>query len=283
MAVEEKLPDKKDLPKKGIIKSLTEMFKSMKDTEDSAGGLGGMFSALELLAPILEPFQIILEIIGMLFSVMAAEILPPLMEALEPIFEMLIDLAPLFKEIGKLIGGMVKSILPLLVKAFMSIMKAIMPLLPVLIDLAKKILPILIEVVVHIVNVITAVLKPILNWLASLSASELAAVMYALFVGIAFFYGLLHAPPGAGVVVGLAFAGLVAAIMLPMLFAEGGIVTQPTMGIVGEAGAEAVVPLDEWRDSNQEVIWALEDNGEKLDHINRQLYFATRKRRGALR
>jgi len=50
-------------------------------------------------------------------------------------------------------------------------------------------------------------------------------------------------------------------------------VTQPTIALLGEAGPEAVVPLHQTEEftgqttNNEEVIWTLEDNGEKLDRI----------------
>ena len=42
------------------------------------------------------------------------------------------------------------------------------------------------------------------------------------------------------------FSGLGGGAMpsMPTLFAEGGLVTRPTMGVVGEAGPEAIFPLD---------------------------------------
>lgn len=245
------------------------MFKSMKGTESASGGLGGVFSALEILEPLLMPFQIILEIVGGLFAVMAGEILPPLMEALQPVFDILIDLMPTFKSLGKIIGKLLAAVLPLLVIVFIDIFKALAPLIPILLDLAEKLLPMLIDVIMVIVNVIVSALKPILDWLNSLSAGQLAAVMYALFVGMAFLYGMLHAPPGAGVIVGAAMAAVVAGVMSPMLFEEGGLVTKPTLGIV-EAG-EGVFSLDEWRDSNQDVIYGLEDNREVLERIEGEL------------
>jgi len=266
----------KDLPKKKTTKNLTEMFKSIKGTESASNSLEGVFSALELLEPLLMPLQVILEIIGMLFGVMAGEILPPLMEALEPIFDMLIDLAPMFEELGAIFGQLIAAVLPTLVQLFIDVFKALLPVIPILLDLAQKLLPILVDVILHIVNVIVAVLKPILNWLNSLSAGQLAAVMYALFVGMAFFYGLMHAPPGAGVALGTAMAGMVAAVMAPMLsLQEGGILTRPTIVEAGHGG-EAVIPLDEWRNSNQELIWATEDNGERLERIEGQLVMQNR-------
>lgn len=273
-----------DLPKKKTIKGLKDMFKAMKGSESATGGLSLMFSALELLEPILMPLQVILEIIGALFAVMAGEILPPLMEALEPLFDMLLDLMPFFKDLGAAIGQLLAAVLPLLVQAFKDIFTALTPLIPIILDLVQKLLPILIEVIVIIVNVIVSVLKPILEWLSSLSPGQLAALMYTLFVGMAFFYGMMHAPGPAGIVLGLALAGLVAAVMSPMLsLQEGGILTRPTVVEAGHGGGEVVAPLDEWRDSNEEIVYALEDQNDLLQSIDRRLYFANRKVRGAIR
>ena len=275
----------KDLPKEKTIKGLTAMFKEIKKSSPAAGPLAGVFGALEMLEPLLMPLQVILEIVGALFEVMAGEILPPLMEALQPVFDFLIELTPLFKQLGSLIGNMVKAIMPLLVKSFMDVLKAIFPIIPKILELAEKVLPILIDIVVKIVQIITVALKPILDWLNSLSPGELAAVIYALLVGLAFFYGMAHAPPGYGAIMGAAMAAFVAGFMAPLLFLQaGGILTKATPLIAGEAGAEAVIPLDEWRDSNQELIWATEDNGARLDRIEGELIMMRRfPRRGVIR
>ena len=75
--------------------------------------------------------------------------------------------------------------------------------------------------------------------------------------------------------VGAAFGGLTA-------FAEGGIVTGPVMGLVGEAGSEAIIPLDrlpqlmqqsqgnqtgEFTLRGQDLILALERSGDFRSRI----------------
>jgi hypothetical protein len=58
---------------------------------------------------------------------------------------------------------------------------------------------------------------------------------------------ILGAIPGAKQIAGAAGkVGNVISKVWP--FAEGGIVTQPTLGLVGEAGPEAIIPLDRWRE-----------------------------------
>jgi hypothetical protein len=70
---------------------------------------------------------------------------------------------------------------------------------------------------------------------ASAAMKEAAAKTLSAYAGI----------PFAGVALGLAAVSSIVAVMssLPK-FAEGGIVTSATMGIFGEAGPEAVMPLD---------------------------------------
>jgi phage-related protein len=61
---------------------------------------------------------------------------------------------------------------------------------------------------------------------------------------------ILGAIPGAGAIAGA--AGRVGGVISKVWpFAEGGIVTAPTMGLVGEAGPEAIIPLDRFREFQQ--------------------------------
>lgn len=70
---------------------------------------------------------------------------------------------------------------------------------------------------------------------ASAAAKEAAAKTLSAYAGV----------PFAGLALGVAgVAGIVAAIQSIPEFAEGGIVTQATLGVFGEAGPEAVMPLD---------------------------------------
>jgi len=62
---------------------------------------------------------------------------------------------------------------------------------------------------------------------------------------------ILGAIPGAGAIAGAAgrVGGAIgSAVSRYYQFAEGGIVTAPTMGLVGEAGPEAIIPLDRFRE-----------------------------------
>lgn len=85
---------------------------------------------------------------------------------------------------------------------------------------------------------------------------------------------------GIGDVVGDVASGIGDAISSISPFASGGIVTQPTLGLVGEAGPEAIIPLDQL----SEVIGAnrtikIEQNiqGITADEVERQTMRAFRK------
>ena len=73
----EKIPERK-------IKETGKMFKALKGAASAAGPLGMVFQALEVLSPILEAFEPILDAVGALFDIMAANIIPQLIEVMKP-------------------------------------------------------------------------------------------------------------------------------------------------------------------------------------------------------
>jgi len=89
--------------------------------------------------------------------------------------------------------------------------------------------------------------KQITAILMSVTAERAAALAKVAFHKAVAFAGALaaHAPiPFVGVALGLAAAAAIAAYLAGAIqFAEGGIVNGPTLGLVGEAGPEAIIPL----------------------------------------
>lgn len=76
----------------------------------------------------------------------------------------------------------------------------------------------------------------------------------------------LFANPAAGVAVGVglvALGSLLKSIKVAKIpaFAEGGIVTKPTIGMIGEAGKEAVIPLDQLAGIIQKTIYGISGRG----------------------
>ena len=276
---EEEVLSEENMPKKKHFKGLTKMFKSIKGAGLSAGSLGGVFSAMELLSPLLKPLEVVMKIIGGLFAAMAAEILPPLMEALEPVFDMLMDLTPLFTEIGVYIGELVAEFLPPLITILLDFMEAIKPLIPkimeiirAVMELAMKVLPILIDIFLKVADIVLAVLKPILDWLGSLSAAELGAVIYAFGLGLSAIWGFMHmgGPWGAA-----AATAIWATTMVPLLsMQEGGIAMSPTRAMVGDVpGGEIVAPLTPFNRRMDSMITAQEETNRLLSQMYEEKLF----------
>ena len=274
----------KDLPKKKTIRGLKEMFKSMREAEDAGSSMHGLFSILQILEPLMKPLEIVLKIVGSLFQVMGAEILPPLMDAMQPIFDMLMDLMPVFAELGAQIGLLLAAILPPLIGLFVMLFTAIKPLIPKLMELVKifiqlivQVIPLILPIIINIVDVIIAVLKPIMDWLTTISPHELALVVYFLGLGLSALYGLFTGGP----ILAAVYGGLWAALMAPLLFmAEGGILTQPTSIVGGEAGNEGVIPLDQFWASLDEMTLQQEQTNEYLREIRDEKLFRHNLRRG---
>ncbi|HEC66637.1 MAG TPA: hypothetical protein ENI23_15280 [bacterium] len=273
--------------KKKHLKGLTGMFKSIKGAGDSSGGLLGMFTSMEALSPLLKPLEIIMKIIGSLFGAMAAEILPPLLDALDPIFEMLMDLTPLFAELGVMIGELVAEFLPPLVKIFLEFILSLKPLVPAIFQIIKAImelaidaLPILINIFMVIVDVILSVLKPVLDWLGSLNAAELSAVLYAFGLGLSALWGLMHFGPIGAAIGAAIWAGVMTGplLMRPAegrivgsvnaRFAEGGFAMGPIDARVGDVpGGEIIAPLTPFNRRLDAMITAQEETNILLSNI----------------
>lgn len=295
-----------NLPKKKTVDGLTKMYKEMKGTESATFALGGVFSALGFLEPLMKPLEVILTIVGSLFKVMAAEILPPVMDALQPLFDALMELQPVFAQLGQQIGALLAVVLPPLINLFLRLFQAIQPVIPkimdfistlinlliqaitpllppitniinLIVDLAVSALPLLIPVLTNIINIIIIVLRPILDWLNSLSPSELALVIYTLGIGLSALYGLYTGGPWLAAL----YAGLWAAVMSPLLFMqEGAILTRPTAMVGGEAGAEGVIPLDQFWSKMDEMTYQQQQTNEYLYAIYKDKKFRHDLRRG---
>lgn len=121
------------------------------------------------------------------------------------------SLGSTFRDLGGAIGGTADSMLGF-VGGLLDATQAIIPFISYLYA----------EAVAHDTN-------------ASAAATEAAAKTLSAYAGI----------PFAGVALGLsAVTAIIAAIQAVPKFAEGGIVTSATLGVFGEAGPEAVMPLD---------------------------------------
>lgn len=75
-------------------------------------------------------------------------------------------------------------------------------------------------------------------------------------------------PAPIGIPIALALGALAGATTLALgAFAEGGVITEPTIGLIGEAGAEAVIPLDRLSEFQGSQTVVVELDGEVLTSV----------------
>lgn len=100
------------------------------------GASMGPVGAILKLITSLKPFMAIIKIVEGLFKALLGEAMKPLMEALKPVFDILISLMPVFRTIGKLIGTLLAvGLIPLRV-ALKLLEPILTPLLPYIDDFA---------------------------------------------------------------------------------------------------------------------------------------------------
>lgn len=244
-----------------------------------------IFDALKPVIPkILEVIKAILPQIANLFT-MLVPIVGQILEAIMPIIPMVLDvimellplISELFEGLVPVIIEIVNALMPLITDVLELIMPILKPILDVFVELAKIILPILINAI----KMIEPILKPILEIVGGVFDMVIGIIegdfgkvtegLKTIAEGvinmvISFIEGMMNLiirglnaaldyVPGFGPnTIGKVSLGRVE-------LAEGGIVDQPTNALIGEAGPEAVVPLNSDKSMNV-YSRALE---EKLD------------------
>lgn len=129
-----------------IAKDVKSMFKEVKESASVMGLITEGFQQFSILSIVMEAFQPIIEIIGGLFKIMAAQILPVLMKALRPLMDILISLIPVFIIIGKVIGILMQvALIPLMIgfEILEAILTPLLPLLEPFIDILDDLSPII--------------------------------------------------------------------------------------------------------------------------------------------
>lgn len=222
---------------------------------DMVGIFLQILDALGVLEPIMTLFNGVLQLIG-------GTVMQTLAPAMQHLAEVLFsdDMMDLWKLLGWLIG----TVLSVALGTFATILKALAPILKPLILLFGM-------------NMVIAIIL-ITKAIGILIISALLPLMLAIYVfglGIAAIAEIIFGAKGAmgdwsnlmlPIIGGMA-AGIAQIIMLQ----HGGVVTRPTLALIGEKGPEAVLPLNNegqiagMGNSNTELLWATEDNGEKLD------------------
>jgi len=209
---------------------------------------------------ILKP---LLDIVNTVFQVIGASAMEAFMPALMDLYDVLFS--PTSMAMWGKLGATIGDFLSFVITGIMQLFQQ--PGFLLMINMFVKAL-------MFVFKMIAGTLGAFLSWVATWNPLAIAGLFIVLAAGIAFLFGLMIGGP-IGPALGIAFAVatvalLSAAFASVMFFAEGGIVTKPTLAIIGESGPEAVVPLNGNTNiggNNEEMLWATQDNGEKLDRI----------------
>lgn len=279
--------------------NLAKVFTKFTKTLKMAPALFVLEQLMKLIEPLmilLEPIAIIFDILSGLFSVLAGEILKSLVESLQPLFTMLISLMPVFAEIGKIIGELIATIL----KPLMGIFEALSPIISVIMKIIVELLKVALIPLKIIFEVIGAILEPflpilkklspifellgnILAWVIRIGMLPLIAAVYGIGIAIAalinfFTFGLVDA-------VG-AWNGLMLPIMASLVgLAEGGVVTKPTLALIGEGREpEMVTPLSKAKQmgfggGSDEQLMGVNEKLETLIQIQKRQTRGLQRRR----
>ena len=245
----------------------------------AAGGLlAGSLDIIGVFMQFLDAMGVlrpILNILSTIFKIIGASVMETLMPALRDLYETLLspEMMETWEEIGVIIGDFLKWLLDEIVRIFSD-----PNTIKMIVEMAK--------LLIRVLYLIAGAFGGIFEWFASMDVGTIKN----LFIAFAGFLGFIIGMSMGGimgVVAGLALATTAvigmslllggsfgsgsqpigATGMGGMFLAEGGIVTQPTLRIIGEAGPEAVVPLDEYDGGGQETVWAIEDTNRRLDRL----------------
>jgi len=246
------------------------------------GELAGIF--FEIIATILPVFVELLDELLPVFAELApviADVFMSALDALLPVFMTLIDLLiPIIKTLLPVVADLIKTLAPIvitLIEAFLPLVEAVLPVLIDLLDFLMPIFEVVAEMLaVLLVSSIGFLVEKFETFMAFLG--EFSTFFADVFGGIKdFFGGIVNGMIGmfegfANNVIGgvnaiiRAFNRLkidvpanafsdaftigfnlpeLSKISLPRVaLADGGIVTGPMNALIGEAGPEAVIPLD---------------------------------------
>lgn len=229
------------------------MFKSLMTAIPGVGPVMRLLGGLSKILDVMKPFEVIIKIIGALLSVMSAEIIKPLFMALRPVMDVLMSLTPIFKMLGKIIGVVLQiGLIPLTV-IFKLLDKLLTPLLPLLDPFLKaldKMSPIIEIITDVLVNVLFATIKTVFGWIVEVIKGFVNFIRLI----INTIRWVLNLIPG---------------VDIPYLtyLQYGGIITSPTLAMMGETESEAVIPLSKLDDYikpsggvDPELIYELQEN-----------------------
>ena len=238
------------------IKTFSKSIKAVTTMGLDTVGIFLQFAdAIGILEPIMQILTGVLQIIG---GAAMEAIGPALADFADILFSD--EMMEIWSMLGEVIGDFVATILGLLADLFSD-------------PEFQKVMKVFIEIFANVFAVIMDIFGDIITWLGTMSAAEMGALFFALGVGIAFLMGVLHGGPLAPYLASL-YAGLAAAALMPLLSMQHGGYIGASQGgthvIVAEGGeGEFIVPESKMAGgmNNEELLYATEDNGIKLDRL----------------
>lgn len=223
---------------------------------DALGMFIQMGNSMGIIQPIMQMLQGVLAIMGgAAFEAMG----DTLTDFAEFLFSS--DMIEFWEELGTVIGNFLKWLMEGVMEWLgnPAVRKAI---LHVVMTIGKLLM--------HLANIFAI----FFGILMMLPTGVLGSIIIAIAAFSALIQGMNALPGIAGVILGVAMAAGVAIALAPLAgLAEGGIVTRPTLAMIGEGGEpEMVTPLSKAGDfgfggSGDQMLWATEDNGRKMDRL----------------
>lgn len=187
-----------------------------------------------------------------------APLLAKAFELLSPIFDMLIEaITPLIDTTLPILENLFTQLSPL-IAVVADVLKILMPIVIQLITafapLIDAVLPLLVQLLQFIVPVIKAV-ADIITWLIDTAIKPMVEWLKEAVNWLKDFLSLGANTPyqGQGGMPNLQ-ANVPSYAPYQKAFADGGIVTRPTVGLVGEAGPEAIIPLNKANNLGTTVV-----------------------------
>ena len=188
-------------------------------------------------------------------------------------------IADLFRQLVPIVTDLIKQLMPIITEILNAIMPLLKPVLDIFVELAKILIPIVVNLLkslMPIIQPILTVFMGIANIISGILGGDFGKVAQGLKsiaeglinLVIGAFSFLLNMPVRA-INAMLDFVPGFDGNTIPLVefpkvkLAEGGIVSKPTNALIGEAGPEAVVPLNSDKSMNINSK-ALE---EKLDRL----------------
>jgi len=221
---------------------------------DALGIFMQLAEASGVLAPFKAIFQAILQTIGGY----------ALMEMKDHIIEFMdILFSPESMKLWEDLGGIIADF-------FIDVMHKIENILTS--PNGKKLIQNFLQQLVDILFYLGDILYGFVNWIGDLGIENVARVIYGFAVGLSFLAGLMYGGI-VGPILGATFATIAGIALAPLLnLQKGGYVPPRTGGtpvILAEGGeGEFVIPESKMGGlGNQELLWATESNGRKIDRL----------------